>query len=265
MGGTTTSAAVAITVNGANTPPSVNITAPASGATFTAPATVSITANASDTGGSVTLVEFFQGTTKIGEDASAPYSFSWTNVAAGPYSLTAKATDNLGGTTTSAAVAITVNGPNTPPSVNITAPASGATFTAPATVSITATAIDTDGTVSLVEFFQGTTKLGQDATSPYSFSWPEVPAGSYIVTARATDNLGATTTSAPVDVNVVLLTAPAAPTELTGTRYQQKAHPSELDRITRRMKAGSGSSDRSTARHLPRSTRGPECGAVQRR
>ena len=143
---------------------------------------MSITANASDTGGSVSLVEFFQGTTKIGEDASAPYSFSWTNVAAGPYSLTAKATDNSGGTTTSAAVAITVNGANTPPSVNITAPASGATFTAPATVSITANASDTGGSVTLVEFFQGTTKIGEDASAPYSFSWTNVAAGPYSLT-----------------------------------------------------------------------------------
>ena len=81
----------------ANVPPTASITAPANGATFTAPASVSITATAGDTDGTVSLVEFFQGTTKIGQDTTAPYSFSWTNVAAGAYNLTARATDNSGG------------------------------------------------------------------------------------------------------------------------------------------------------------------------
>ena len=57
---------------------------------------------------------------------------------------------------------------NVPPTASITVPANGATFTAPASVTITATAGDTDGTVSLVEFFQGTTKIGQATTAPYS-------------------------------------------------------------------------------------------------
>ena len=55
-------------------------------------------------------MEFYQGSTKLGEDATAPYSFSWTGVAAGTYSLTAKAHAN-GQTTTSAAVSVTVNAP----------------------------------------------------------------------------------------------------------------------------------------------------------
>ena len=174
-GGITTSAVVAITVNPpANVPPTASITAPANGATFTAPASVTITATAGDTDGTVSLVEFFQGTTKIGQATTAPYTFSWTNVAAGAYNLTARATDNSGGITTSAVVAITVNPPaNVPPTASITAPANGATFTAPASVTITATAGDTDGTVSLVEFFQGTTKIGQATTAPYTVSWTE--------------------------------------------------------------------------------------------
>jgi hypothetical protein len=93
---------------GSNTPPSVSITAPANGASYTAPATIAITSSASDTNGSVAKVEFFNGSTKLGEDTSAPYSFSWTNVAAGAYTLTARATDNQGASTTSSGVSITV-------------------------------------------------------------------------------------------------------------------------------------------------------------
>jgi hypothetical protein len=91
----------------------VAITSPASGASFTAPATIALAANASDANGSVAKVEFFQGSTKLGEDLSSPYSFNWTNVPAATYSLTARATDNEGAVTTSAPVSVTVNGPST--------------------------------------------------------------------------------------------------------------------------------------------------------
>jgi hypothetical protein len=97
-----------------NTPPSVNMTSPMNGQTFTAPAQIAISAAASDSDG-VAKVEFFQGTTKLGEDLSGPYQFAWDNVPAGSYSLTAKATDNAGAGSTSPAVTITVNGVGEPP------------------------------------------------------------------------------------------------------------------------------------------------------
>ncbi|HET8644096.1 MAG TPA: Ig-like domain-containing protein, partial [Vicinamibacteria bacterium] len=97
------------TCGGGNTPPSVSITAPAPNASFAAGANITISANASDPGGSVTQVQFRQGTTAIGSpDTTAPYSVTWSNVAAGSYSLTAVATDNQGASTTSSAVNITV-------------------------------------------------------------------------------------------------------------------------------------------------------------
>jgi Glycosyl hydrolase family 48/Bacterial Ig domain len=203
-GATTISTAVSLTVTGpVNTPPTVSITAPANNASFAAPANITITANAADANGTVTNVQFFNGTTLLGTDATSPYSFTWTNVAAGPYSITAKATDNAGAVTTSAAVSITVTGPgNTPPTVSITAPVNNASFVAPASITITANAADANGTVTNVQFFNGTTLLGTDATAPYSFIWTNVAAGTYSITARATDNAGATTTSAAVSVIV---------------------------------------------------------------
>ena len=160
---------------------------------------VTLTATAGDSGGSVTKVEFFQGATKLGEDATSPYSYTWNSVPAGSYSLTARATDNSNATTTSSAVNIVVN---TPPSVALTAPANGATFTTPGTITLTATASDTDGTVTLVEFYSGTTKLGEDATSLYSYTWTNPAAGSPALTARATDNRGATTVSSSVTIQI---------------------------------------------------------------
>lgn len=94
-----------------NQAPTVALTSPANSATFAAPATVAITANASDADGTVARVEFFNGSNKLGERTAAPYTFNWANVTAGQYTITAKATDNSGATTTSAAVAITVKAP----------------------------------------------------------------------------------------------------------------------------------------------------------
>lgn len=92
---------------------------------------------------------------------------------------------------------ITDAGGNINPTVSLTAPANGATFTAPANITLTATAADSDGTVTKVEFFNGATKLGEDLDSPYSFAWNNVPAGTYSLTARATDNAGGVATSSP--------------------------------------------------------------------
>ena len=55
-------------------------------------------------------VDFYVGSQLIGTDTTSPYSAAWTNVAAGTYSLTARARDNSGGTQTSGAVTVTVNG-----------------------------------------------------------------------------------------------------------------------------------------------------------
>jgi hypothetical protein len=67
----------------ADSAPTVTLTQPANGASFIAPATVNLAATASDSDGSVTKVEFFNGANKLGEDATAPYSFTWTGVAVG--------------------------------------------------------------------------------------------------------------------------------------------------------------------------------------
>jgi RHS repeat-associated protein len=188
----------AATVN-VNAPPTVSLTAPANGAVFQTPATLTLTANAADADGTVAKVEFFDGATLVATVTAAPYSVTLANVAVGMHSFTARATDNLGASTTSAAVSVKVNAP---PSVALTGPANGATFTAPATIALAATATDTDGTIAKVEFFQGATLIAAVTAAPYNFTWTNVAQGSYTLTARATDNDGAATTSAPVTITV---------------------------------------------------------------
>ncbi len=116
---------------------------------------------------------------------------------------------------------------NQPPTVTLAAAATGTVGTSQ---TLSASAADSDGSVTLVEFFDGATLLGSDTSSPYSFAWTPTTAGSHTLTAHATDDSGATTTSAAVVVTVstpigpdtqapiATLTAPAnLATGLTGT------------------------------------------------
>jgi regulation of enolase protein 1 (concanavalin A-like superfamily) len=372
-----------------NNPPSVSLTSPANGATFTTPASIAFAASAGDTDGTIASVKFFAGSTLVGTATAAPYTATWNNVAAGTYTLTAVATDNGGATATSAAVSVTVTGSsnglpppwlhgdvgavgiagdatyanptftvtgagadvwgtadafhyvyttlagggsivarvasvqntaswakagvmirnsldpgsaqafmlvswakgvafqrrtadggtsvstpgtlstaprwvkltrsgatisafesadgvawtqvgtdsfpsmgatvfvglavsshvsgvnctatfdgvtvapaNTPPAAALTAPASGATYIAPATVTLTASATDSDGSIAKVDFYAGATLLGTATASPWTITWSNVAAGTYNLTAVATDNAGATGTSAAVSITV---------------------------------------------------------------
>jgi len=72
------------------------------------PANITLQASVSDSDGSVTMVEFFEGSSSLGQDTVAPYEFTWNNVQTSTYSLTAVVTDNDGLQTTSEIVNITV-------------------------------------------------------------------------------------------------------------------------------------------------------------
>lgn len=95
---------------------------------------------------------------------------------------------------------------NSPPFVEISSPSDGETFVNGNDVTIEVEASDGDGTVTKVEFFQGSTKLGEDLEAPYSYQWSFVPTGDYTLTAIGTDNEGAMTTSS--EVNIIVTATP---------------------------------------------------------
>lgn len=191
-----------------NQPPSVAITAPTNGASFTPPANIFITASAGDADGSVTQVVFFAGATLLDADAASPFGFNWSEVGAGSYTLRAVAYDNLGAMATSAVVNITVGTvTNSPPTVTLTAPANGNAFSAPASINLAATVSDADGSIAQVAFYNGAALLGVDSSSPYTLLWNNVAAGNYSLSAVATDNLGASASSA---VAIISVTNPPA-------------------------------------------------------
>lgn len=88
------------------------------------------------------------------------------------------------------------------PSVSITSPSNNTNFEPGNDITIIAEADDSDGTVTKVEFFEGNTKLGEVTTAPYSFTWTGASEGDYILSAKVTDNEGASRTSLGVDISV---------------------------------------------------------------
>jgi hypothetical protein len=193
----------------ANKPPVVSISSPLKSTSFTSPATITINAAASDPDGTIIKVEFFQGTVKIGEKTTTPYSISWKEVPEGTYTLTAAATDNKSSKTVSAAVSITVVKPapavpaaNKLPEVSITSPAKSSSFASPATVTVDVIASDPDGSITKVELFNGAVKLHEITAAPYSFTLKDLPAGSYELKAVATDNMNASSTSSSLALTV---------------------------------------------------------------
>jgi len=134
-------------------------------------------------------------------------TIKYTNIASGNGNVTLQAATLVGA----------VSG-NLPPSVSITSPTTGTSFTAPANITVSANASDSDGSISKVDFYQGGSLLGTDTTAPYSFNWTNVAAASYTLTAVATDNSGTTSTSSAVNVSVTsALSVPSAPSNLTAT------------------------------------------------
>ena len=115
----------------------------------------------------------------------APHTFTQTFTSAGtfPYHCTIHVTLGMKGT-------IIVAAANLPPAVTITNPVSGTIFAAPANVTIQASASDSDGTVTNVQFLVGSTVLSNDAAAPFSAVTNNLAAGSYTLSAIASDNNG---------------------------------------------------------------------------
>ena len=135
---------------------------------------------------------------------------------------------NVSATSTATFTNVTLRGPsstNRPPSVTLTAPATNSTFTAPVTITFAASASDADGSVSRVTFFANGQQVGSDTSSPYGATWSSVPTGTHNLTAVATDNDGATTTSGTATITVKSATT-------TGTRVAFNPSPDHSTAVT---------------------------------
>jgi RHS repeat-associated protein len=160
------------------------------------------------TGSPAPTYQWRRGGTNITGATSASYTTPATVIGDNGAVFSVVAT-NSAGTVTSANATLTVTAANTPPTVTLTSPAANAVI-APGTVNLAATASDAGGSVTKVEFYNGSTKLGEDLTSPYTYAWTSVPAGTYPLMAKAIDNLGAETSTAYIQITVGTNAAPTA-------------------------------------------------------
>jgi len=194
------------------TPPVVALTSPTSGAAYSAPATLNLAASVTANGHTITKVQFYNGTTLLGEDTASPYSFAWNNVAAGGYNLSARAVYDAGSTVASASASVTVtnvtNVGNLAPVIALTSPSAGANYTAPASISLTASVTPNGHTITKVQFYNGATLLGESFAAPYTLPWANVGIGNYTLSARAYYDSGSTVVSSPVNLAVTDLPAP---------------------------------------------------------
>jgi uncharacterized protein (DUF2141 family) len=156
---------------------------------------------ASDSDVAVTSVSFCSGTNVLSSVSGSPYQFTWTNVPPGTYGLTARAVDTDGAVAISSEVVVVVK-TNQPPLVSITAPTNNAVGFAPLHLLLSVDVFDSDGTVAKVEYFAGANLIAAATNAPFAAAWSGVPAGSYVLTATATDERGGARESAPVSLTV---------------------------------------------------------------
>lgn len=118
----------------------------------------------------------------------------------GSDSFTYRASDgDLGNIVT---VGITVTAVNDPPTISITSPTNGASLAVGASISLAVNVSDSDGTISGVNYYRGTTLIASSSSSPFSATWANPGPGAYTITAKATDDSGAIGVSPPVTFSV---------------------------------------------------------------
>lgn len=185
-----------------NEVPTVTLTSPSASASITAGDVVNLAADAADTDGSISKVEFFVDGALVGTSTAAPFTASWT-ATEGAHEFSTKAYDDKNAVSVASAVTLTVNAGqpgNEAPTVDVALSATSVELGAKVTV--TANAADADGTVAKVEFFAAGSLVGTATTAPYAVDFTPAQAGSVSIYAKATDDAGATTDSSLVSLTV---------------------------------------------------------------
>jgi len=151
---------------------------------------------------------------------------------------------------------IIVSSPAVPPDVTITNPASGTVLSAPASLNLAASASVASGSITSVQFFQGTTSLGSLAAPPFSLAVNNLPAAAYTFSAVATANSGLTATNS-ISVNVIdasplILAAPVVSTPgHFGFSYSSDVGLTYVVQVSSNLASGWTSIDTNTATTNP--------------
>lgn len=178
--------------------PQVTLTAPAANQIYPHGAAALLQAHPMDADDGVARVEFLVDGQVVGVATTAPYQMAWTGTP-GAHQVNARAIDTRGAQTLSATVPVFVA---LPPSIVLTSPAAGAVRREPGSFTLAASATDPDGGISKVEYFANGGLVATATSTPFSASVTGLSAGTYSLTAKATDVHGLVAMSAPVAVTV---------------------------------------------------------------
>ncbi|GAA5647279.1 Ig-like domain-containing protein [Vibrio proteolyticus] len=181
-------------------PPSVTLTSPAQGQVFLAGSNVTLNADASDSDGSISKVEFFANSQSLGSLAQPPYRTGWSATTLGSNTLKAVATDNEGNRAESS-VTVTVSDQDLV--VALTSPASGQNLALGKATTLSADATSLTGSIRQVDFVVNGAVVGTDTSAPYQYSWTPGAVGDYTIAAEAIDNSGQHSLSDAASVKVV--------------------------------------------------------------
>ena len=191
-----------------NINPTVNLTASNLGSTACIGTAITISATAQDSDGSISKVDFYNGSTLLGSDNTPPYSISYTPTASGTLSIKATAIDNLDGTGSSSVNTITI----------LALPTASITTTTPTAFCSGGSLVLTTSTGSSYKWFNGTTQVGT------SVAYTATAAGNYTVEATNTNGCKATSAATRVTVNA----SPSEPVVIATVTYCQNGTASPL-------------------------------------
>ena len=124
-----------------------------------------------------------------------------SNLTEGVYKIKLTVSDGTYNASDDVLVIISETG-NSAPSISITSPNQGASFEEGTNINISTTVTDLDGTVTLVEFYDGSEKIGEDTSEPFNFLWSNVAIGEHQITAVATDDASDQGTSQIINISV---------------------------------------------------------------
>lgn len=199
---TTRSPGASVTVTAANSLPTVAITSPLNNATFTAPISniPLLVATTAPPGTTITQVQYLLPSgVAISTNNTSPFSGTFGTKVAGTFIITPRITLNNGVSADGAPVTIIVNDA---PTISITTPANGATSVALAPIRLTANATSPGSPITKVEYFAGTTRIGQATAAPFETTWSPALPNAYSVTAVLTNQNGETAVSLPITITV---------------------------------------------------------------
>ena len=187
---------------GATPPPVVKLvegTAPAGG--WISPASVPLEAQVDAQGNTITKVQFLADGLVVGEDATAPYEFTWANVTSGTKLVVARVFYGLNQSLASSALGVTVGSRTPIVGVGVgTAPAGG--WVAPATIPLNATVAAQGNSITKVQFLADGMVIGEVLALPYAFDWENVTSGTRSVKVRVFHGAGEFTDSTPIELNI---------------------------------------------------------------